>query len=513
MPRTPTRHHAHATHTPGNGSVSSVMRTWLSGDIPGALKMAAGVPEEDPAFWTAQAILKGVAFDNGECTLQEAMAVHERALASPPGDVDLLASLLRNQAFFLISINRLPAARGVLRELERLQPMVHPRLRLIAPATRWRLARAEDDYPAQLAAIAEGFTLVERAHAIPVERVGLARLTLHSQRVESALANHDLRVAEADVACVRELQSHTLGHGWWPWEISAASLAELSGQYEAGLDHLRRMSDEDRRPNAKAAAVTEATLLIRLGRLAPADAIIERLARDAASHAGMSEGPAEVAEVDVVWLQGLRAMATRDAAKTWDAAERMTRATQRDHPSWSVRANELLIEAELAAGRAKLARRLLERDDPDQAKQRCRIPWARLHWQEGDRRTAADCFAKVLREVLPHSPGYIARQLQFAMELSAYDAASLWALSIDRMGGLANNEAAPGVPETGTLGRRDRLLRLFDQHRRLTRAQVSALLGCAANTATRDLAALTRAGKIQRVQTSAHLRTSYFVRA
>lgn len=60
--------------------------------------------------------------------------------------------------------------------------------------------------------------------------------------------------------------------------------------------------------------------------------------------------------------------------------------------------------------------------------------------------------------------------------------------------------------------RRLRLRQLIDQRDRLTRADVVALLGCSPNTATRDLQALTEEGYIRRVQTSAHLRTSYFVR-
>lgn len=60
--------------------------------------------------------------------------------------------------------------------------------------------------------------------------------------------------------------------------------------------------------------------------------------------------------------------------------------------------------------------------------------------------------------------------------------------------------------------RRRRLRQLFDEHDRLTRAEVIQLLGCSPNTATRDLRALEQEGVVRRVHTSAHLRTSYFVR-
>jgi DNA-binding NtrC family response regulator len=69
-----------------------------------------------------------------------------------------------------------------------------------------------------------------------------------------------------------------------------------------------------------------------------------------------------------------------------------------------------------------------------------------------------------------------------------------------------------GLPAHGTLGRRDRLRGLFDRYRRLTRAQIIELIGCSPNTATTDLRALETEGWIRRVHTSAHLRTSYFIR-
>jgi DNA-binding NtrC family response regulator len=68
------------------------------------------------------------------------------------------------------------------------------------------------------------------------------------------------------------------------------------------------------------------------------------------------------------------------------------------------------------------------------------------------------------------------------------------------------------LPAHGTLGRRDRLRALFERHRRLTRAQIIELLACSPNTATSDLRALETEGWIRRIHTSAHLRTSYFVR-
>jgi DNA-binding NtrC family response regulator len=64
-----------------------------------------------------------------------------------------------------------------------------------------------------------------------------------------------------------------------------------------------------------------------------------------------------------------------------------------------------------------------------------------------------------------------------------------------------------------TMERQRRLKELFNDREKLARADVVRLLGCSHGTATRDLKILENEGWIRRVNTSAHLRTSYFVRA
>ncbi len=82
---------------------------------------------------------------------------------------------------------------------------------------------------------------------------------------------------------------------------------------------------------------------------------------------------------------------------------------------------------------------------------------------------------------------------------------------------MATPDASPAPPpievsRRHTHNRRRRLRELVDQYERITRAEVVQLLGCSPNTATRDLRALEKEGTIKRVLTSAHLRTSYFVK-
>ena len=61
-----------------------------------------------------------------------------------------------------------------------------------------------------------------------------------------------------------------------------------------------------------------------------------------------------------------------------------------------------------------------------------------------------------------------------------------------------------------THSRRKELKQLFAEHHTLTRAEVIRLLGCSPGTATEDLRALAAEGVIRRIETSNHLRTSYF---
>jgi DNA-binding NtrC family response regulator len=61
-----------------------------------------------------------------------------------------------------------------------------------------------------------------------------------------------------------------------------------------------------------------------------------------------------------------------------------------------------------------------------------------------------------------------------------------------------------------TMDRRHALQELFTTHGRLTKADVVRLLNCAPNTAAKDLKVLMQEGFIRRIDTSAHLRTSYF---
>jgi DNA-binding NtrC family response regulator len=61
-----------------------------------------------------------------------------------------------------------------------------------------------------------------------------------------------------------------------------------------------------------------------------------------------------------------------------------------------------------------------------------------------------------------------------------------------------------------TLARRRYIRQLFRHEVELTRAEIIRRVGCAPNTATRDLRELERQGLIRRVRTSGHLRTSYF---
>jgi len=64
-----------------------------------------------------------------------------------------------------------------------------------------------------------------------------------------------------------------------------------------------------------------------------------------------------------------------------------------------------------------------------------------------------------------------------------------------------------------TMTRQKAVLELFDQHEKITPANVVKLLHCSLTTASKDLSFLENKGFIRRVLTSAHIRTSYYVKA
>ncbi len=88
--------------------------------------------------------------------------------------------------------------------------------------------------------------------------------------------------------------------------------------------------------------------------------------------------------------------------------------------------------------------------------------------------------------------------------------------SLQRTGVLRSSDIRPwDVASYGNPANRHNrrlcLCRLFEEHGRLTRAQVIALLSCAPNTATRDLNMLVEEGMIRRINPTPHPRTAYFV--
>ncbi len=82
--------------------------------------------------------------------------------------------------------------------------------------------------------------------------------------------------------------------------------------------------------------------------------------------------------------------------------------------------------------------------------------------------------------------------------------------SIDRHVG-SHHRAPAMISPRHTHSRRKELKRFFAEHHSLTRAEIVKHLNCSPGTATEDLKALVAEGTIRRVETSGHLRTSYFV--
>ena len=132
-------------------------------------------------------------------------------------------------------MNRLAAARGTLREIEKLQAVVHPRLRLVGPTARWWLCAPDDDYAANWPPSSRDSRW--SSGKAPSRKSGS---DLRGSPCTGSGWNRrwritDINTAAKDSGAVRELQPHSLHTGWWPWEVFAASLHELTGEYAAGL--------------------------------------------------------------------------------------------------------------------------------------------------------------------------------------------------------------------------------------------------------------------------------------
>ncbi|MBN1673824.1 MAG: sigma 54-interacting transcriptional regulator [Kiritimatiellae bacterium] len=123
-------------------------------------------------------------------------------------------------------------------------------------------------------------------------------------------------------------------------------------------------------------------------------------------------------------------------------------------------------------------------------------------------------------------PGNV-RELKNEVERIALTAGDATVLSRDMLRTFGEHRITPGhaaspappapppaerTSRLTTEDRRDWLLELFGENRRLTRKKVTRLLDCAGNTAARDLAALEERGLIRRVITSGSLRTSFYER-
>lgn len=93
------------------------------------------------------------------------------------------------------------------------------------------------------------------------------------------------------------------------------------------------------------------------------------------------------------------------------------------------------------------------------------------------------------------------------LDVKAAEATTQSAAAVEPAG-----RALPAEPPRScdTLARRRYIRDLFRHEVELTRAEIIRRVGCAPNTATRDLRELERQGLIRRVRTSGHLRTSYF---
>lgn len=482
-----------------------IIEAWLANKPEAVLRIADQARPDDPLAPAYHVMRLCFQRDTGQAPSANLTAACEKALSAPPSDPCLHQFVLRAAIYQGVYENRLADAQAYLNQAKTNasgseDPIVCRPVNQMA----YVVARARDDYPGQLEALNNGLAEIDEPDRI-------AAIPYHIWRFQAAYENHDLDLAKADLDAIAKRRDELLAHRHAAYPLLEAAFLQRCGEHRAAEQSLRAMTQAERDSGRAMARYIEATNLIHQHRMDEAGVLIEAMWRQASKSPSDSYNRFTESQAAVQSLRAELALGRGDADRAWCLADELAETATNEHARWKIQAKQVLIDAALAQRNPALANRLLTAIDPEYDRPAFRVPWVRLHWLTDEQELAAQGFAALMRETREY-PGYVPAQLRFASELSAQDTARLYRY-VDRLAGIGSNglhRQSTEIPASGTLARRDRVLALFRTHRRLTRAQVIQQIGCAPNTATRDLAALLSEGHIQRHNPSSHARTSYF---
>jgi len=452
-----------------------IVEAWLNNHWDQVLKIADQTPCDDEYWRAYQALKYGYLVELGEVSSSQSRSYFESALNPPPADHDLHLFALRALAHTLIYNNEMDQAEQCIRTIESLPIQDKERQILNSCSLRWSMAKAMDDYPAQLAAVHRALPAIESSKLF---RIAFFRI----KRLEAAIENHDFPQAQADIDFFRSegIDMSTLQALALP--IIEAQLHFTMGNHEQALHKIDQLTSEEFQSGPVWVRKIRIQSLIYLSKMKQAQECLDRMNEQVDTAPGASSSRTIQSQLGLTLMQAQIALGQGETTKAWQLADDIIEQASKDHPNWQREGRLILLEALLNEGRVMLAQRVLDRVDPTADRFRYHVLRLRLHCLQAQHDQAIELLSQVLSKMHPRYPKYLSAQLRFAGELSSSQLASLYHQAMQRLN-LSNDSAdSHSVDQDGkrtTLARRDQILKLFRQHRRLTRAQVIQLIGCA----------------------------------
>ncbi len=344
-----------------------------------------------------------------EETPQEIQSIFREAFDDPPQDLELFILLLGlSITFYLRSddINEAQRALELIRQLSKHDIQNDIKVRVLL--AEFRIHGVLKNYLEERESISK---------ALRLEKEGTPRWAhFLANRISSAIKSEDFILAQKDLESLRP-------HAKWAQNAASGSYEYLHALF------LYSCGDIDR-----ACALFEKTIpheeinilqareklhiqcLIKLGRFEQAQHRLNHLRTVIAR----LHDPVPHSEQFIVYmceyLLAFLALAQKDFSASREHAQKATTGANALNRGRILESRQLIVWIDLASGRSRAARVLLNLLDPDESMSIYAAEWARLYLLEGDRERASGHFKKLMNHDFPNM---VEDRLLFAHELSS----------------------------------------------------------------------------------------------